>query len=87
MTLGIVALVVLILVAIALLPAKPRHSRVGPADTATLAAPVLNLRGQQLDEEASALAGEYRRLADEAWLAELRQKAAVALNPAPTATK
>lgn len=87
MTLGIVALIVLILVAVALLPTKSRQPRLSYVETPTLAVPMLNLRRQQLDEEATALAGEYRRIADEVWLAELRQKAALALHPGPTTTK
>ncbi len=75
MTLGIVAVVVLVLLAIALLPSKPRQAINQFAERTDLQPPVINLRRQQLDEEAAALAGEYRRLADDAWLAELRKKA------------
>lgn len=88
MILGIAAAVVCVLLVIALLPVRKRddESSQWPAATASTVAPSqpINLREQQLQEEASAIAQEYRRRADEVWLAEVRTKAITLLS---TSTK
>ena len=76
MILGIATIVVLVLVAVALLPARKRDQ---DGESASLLQPLSrpnNVRQQQLTEEAEAIAGEYQRRADEAWREELGDKAA-----------
>lgn len=87
MTLGIAIIVVLVLIAVALLPPKKRDRDVNQSS------PVINpfqtqerqanLREQQLQEESEAIASEYQRRSNEAWLDELSDKASTLLK-APT---
>ena len=80
MILGIATVVVLVLVAVALLPARKRDrdgtQSGGVANPFTRQS---NFRQQQVQEEADAVAGEYQRRADEAWREELGEKAATLL--------
>ena len=86
MILAIATVVVLVLIAIALLPVRKRDGD-GNQPTRTVdllpsaRSSSVNLREQQLQEEASAIAQEYRRKADEVWLEEVRAKAAALLAP------
>ena len=86
MILGIATVVVLVLVAVALLPAK-KLNRDGshPGFTQPFVRPT-NFRQQQLNEEAEAIADEYQRRADEAWREELGEKAATLLKSRPATT-
>ena len=92
MILGIATAVVLVLVAIAILPAKKRdrdanHSSpvINPFYTQERQA---NLREQQLQEESEAIASEYQRRSNEAWLDELSDKASTLLKaPAKPTTR
>ncbi len=87
MILGIATVVVLVLLAVALFPAKKRGGDATSSTNAKLqqSAPLANLREQQVQEEAGAIATEYQRRADEAWLEELNVKASNLLK-APTKT-
>jgi hypothetical protein len=81
MMLPIAIIVVLVLLAVAVLPSKPREQRepaVGLFQSSVPATSV-SLREQQLREESDAIATEYRRRADEVWLGEVREKAALLL--------
>ena len=79
MILGIAAIIVVVLVALALLPVRKRdpdirQSLLPPLPPAQ--SPLeTNLRQQQLREEAAAIADEYQRRADEVWLEEVKGKA------------
>ena len=75
MILGIATVVVLVLVAVALLPARKRDQDGSTLLLGPLSRPT-NVRQQQLTEEAEAIADEYQRRADEAWRDELGEKAA-----------
>ena len=87
MILGIATLVVLVLFAFVLMPQRQRDvgARQSLAPTPTFQLPAvtqsINLREQQVQEEASAIASEYHRRADQVWLEELTAKAAVLLTP------
>ena len=89
MILGIATVVVLVLLAVALFPSKKRGGDATPSTNASTLfhppAPSSNLREQQVQEEAEAIATEYQRRADEAWLEELSVKASNLLK-APTKT-
>jgi hypothetical protein len=83
MLLAIAIIVVVVLLAVALIPAKKREpeqlKQASPVAflTPEPAQPVrqTTLRQQQLDEEAYAVASEYQRRADAVWLDEVRTKA------------
>ena len=83
MLLAIAIIVVVVLLAVALIPAKRREpeqlKQASPVAflTPEPAQPVrqTTLRQQQLDEEANAVASEYQRRADAVWLDEVRTKA------------
>lgn len=87
MLLSVAIIVVLVLLAVAVFPAKPREQR-EPAvkqssdlfQSAGLAS-ATSLREQQLREESEAIATEYRKRADEVWLGEIREKATTLLGP------
>lgn len=86
MFLGIAIVLVVVLLAIALLPARRREVEVKQSIVPTLLTapePIRSttLRKQQLVEEASAIAQEYERRADEVWLEELKTKASLLLSP------
>lgn len=86
MILGIAIVIVLVLLAVALFPARRRDVDIKQSVVPTLIAapePVRSttLRKQQLLEEAMAVAQEYERRADEVWLDELRTKATLLLSP------
>jgi hypothetical protein len=85
MILGIAAAVVGILLVVALIPAKKRDETIdrlkSSGEVNTSRSQRLDLRTQQLEEEATAIADEYRRKADEVWLEELRAKASTLLGP------
>ena len=70
MILGIATVVVLVLVAVALLPARKRDQDGGNASLLQPLSRPTNVRQQQLTEEAEAIADEYQRRADEAWREE-----------------
>ncbi len=84
MSAGIAALIVIVLLVIALYPAKPKQSLSHLTEHLVPGPASRSLREQQTDEEALAISAEYRRLAQAAWLAELREKASVALGSKPT---
>ncbi|MBB3205540.1 hypothetical protein FHS27_001340 [Rhodopirellula rubra] len=86
MILGIATVVVLVLVAVALLPAKKRDRDSGNLNFTQPFARQANFRQQQLNEEAEAIADEYQRRADEAWRDELGEKAATLLKSKPAST-
>lgn len=83
MLLAIAIIVVVVLLAVALIPAKRREpeqlKQASPVAflTPEPAQPIrqTTLRQQQLDEEANAVASEYQRRADAVWLDEVRTKA------------
>lgn len=83
MLLAIAVIVVVVLLAVALLPAKKREpeqlKQASPVAflTPEPAQPIRQTthRQQQLDEEANAVASEYQRRADAVWLDEVRTKA------------
>lgn len=79
MILGIATVVVLVLVALAILPAKKRDHNKSTTNFAPSFSRSANFRQQQLTEEAEAIADEYQRRADEAWREELGEKAAALL--------
>jgi len=88
MILTIAVVVVLALLAIAVLPSRKRELAGEPVikQSAGLfqsqSTPVAtSLREQQLREESDAIATEFRKRADEVWLAEIREKAASLLGP------
>jgi hypothetical protein len=85
MILGIAAAVVGVLLVVALLPAKKREETIDRLKSSGEGTPSppqpLDLRTQQLEEEATAIADEYRRKADEVWLEEVRTKASTLLGP------
>jgi hypothetical protein len=88
MILTIVMIVVLALLAIAVLPSRKRDLLSEPAIKQstglfqTQSQPLtVSLREQQLREESDAIATEFRKRADEVWLAEIREKAASLLGP------
>ncbi len=89
---GIATVVVLLLIAVALLPSKKRDKDSNQAASVlnpfqSPATPV-NLREQQLQEESDAIASEYQRRSDEAWLDELSDKASALLKaPAKPAAR
>lgn len=92
MILGIAIVIVLVLLAVALLPArKPGTELKQTLAPASLFQPEplrsTTLREQQVQEEARAIAAEFHRRADEVWLDELRGKAASLLGPAEKAVK
>ena len=87
MSVGIVALIVIVLLAVALLPVKSKQSVARFTEQVVTAGPTRTLRQQHVEEEALAISSEYRRLADEAWLADLRQKASTALGTPATSGK
>ena len=92
MFLGIATVVVLVLIVVALLPSKKRDrdanqsgSVINPFQTHERQA---NLREQQLQEESEAIASEYQRRSNEAWLDELSDKASTLLKaPAKPTTR
>ncbi len=75
---GIATVVVLLLIAVALLPSKKRDSN---STTGPTLNPFegfnrsINLREQQLREESEAIASEYKRRSNEAWLDDVSIKA------------
>ena len=85
MILGIATIVILVLLAIAFLPMRRREplERIDSVLKQS-ANPVgifqsepsrpINLREQQVQEEASAVSAEYERCTDEVWLEEIRTK-------------
>ena len=76
MILGIAAIIVVVLVALALLPVRKRDPDVRQSLLPPAQSPLeTNLRQQQLREEAAAIADEYQRRADEVWLEEVKGKA------------
>lgn len=78
MTTSIIALVVvLVLLAVAIYPKKSTTS----PNSSGLPTPwdQSSLRVRQVREEADAIADEFRRKSEEAWRAELRQKASLLL--------
>jgi hypothetical protein len=83
MLLAIAIIVVVVLLAVALIPAKKREpeqlKQASPVAflTPEPAQPIrqTTLRQQQLDEEANAVASEYQRRAEAVWLDEVRTKA------------
>lgn len=92
MILGIATIVVLVLLAIAFLPVRRREPlERNDYGLKQSAAPVnlfqsepsrpINLREQQVQEEASAISAEYQRRADEVWLDGIREKASALLAP------
>ena len=92
MILGIATVVVLVLIAVALLPSKKRDRDAGR--TGDVRNPFqaqdqsVNLREQQLREESDAIASEYQRRSNEAWLDELSDKASALLKaPSKTAVR
>ena len=92
MVLGIAIVLVLVLLVVALLPPRNSTSGLKQAPVATPLFPQepvrsLSLREQQVQEEASAIAAEYHRRADEVWLEELRGKAAGLLGPVEKTAK
>lgn len=80
---GIATVVVLLLSAVALLPSKKRDRDTN--QTSSVINPFqrqerqANLREQQLQEESEAIASEYQRRSNEAWLDELSDKASTLL--------
>ena len=92
MILGIATVVVLVLIAVALIPSRKRDKDasqaggvINPFQSQQRSS---NLREQQVQEEADAIASEYQRRADEAWLEELSVKASTLLkSPAKTTRK
>ena len=90
--LGIAFVVVFVLIVVALLPAKKREKDanqtggvINPFQSQSRSS---NLREQQVQEEADAIASEYQRRADEAWLDELSTKASTLLkSPTKTTTR
>lgn len=85
MLLPIATVVVLVLFVVALLPAKKRDSETLTGTTfLPTRATSTNIREQQLQEEADAIAAEYRRRADEAWLEEVNEKASALLKSPKT---
>lgn len=92
MILGIATVVVLVLIAVALLPSKKRdrdanqpNSVINPFQTQERQ---VNLREQHLQEESEAIASEYQRRSNEAWLDDLSDKASTLLKaPAKPATR
>lgn len=86
MILGIATVVVLVLVAVALLPAKKRDRDGNNLGFTQPFVRPTNFRQQQLNEEAEAIADEYQRRADEAWREELGEKAASLLKSKPATT-
>ncbi len=89
---GIATVVVLLLIAVALLPSKKRDRDTNQANTVLnpFQTPErqANLREQQLQEESDAIASEYQRRSNEAWLDELSDKASTLLKaPAKTTTR
>ena len=89
MILGITTVVVLVLLAVALFPSKKRDGDRKPSGNTPFQLPTrsINLREQQLQEEADAIASEYRRRADEEWLSEVNAKAAALLKPSVKSTR
>lgn len=92
MFLGIATVVVLVLLAVLVLPSKKRDADAKQSSNTILPfqSPERsqNLREQQVQEEAEAIASEYQRRADEAWLEELSVKASTLLkSPAKTTRK
>ena len=91
MILGFATVAVLVLLAIAVLPVRRRdgdaRQSIHPATTFSLPTPsstptrATSLREQQVTEEATAIAAEYQRKSDRAWLDELSTKAALLLTP------
>lgn len=87
MTLFIATIVVLVLLAVAVFPTKPREQRVPDIKQSSelfqpaAAVSPTSLREQQLREESEAIATEYRKRADEVWLSEIREKATTLLGP------
>jgi len=90
MILGIAAAVVGVLLVVALLPAKKRDGTIdrlkSSSDVNTPQSQPRDLRTQQLEEEATAIADEYRRKADEVWREEVRTKASTLLGPPKRST-
>ena len=89
---GIATVVVLLLIAVALLPSKKRERETNQANTVLTPFQTperqANLREQQLQEESDAIANEYQRRSNEAWLDELSDKASTLLKaPAKTTTR
>ena len=85
MILGIATVVVLVLVALAILPAKKRDRDTSTPNFVQSFTRPANFRQQQLSEEAEAIADEYQRRADEAWREELGAKATVLFQTKTTA--
>ena len=88
---GIATVVVLLLIAVALLPSKKRNSNesaastLNPFETFTRS---VNLREHQLREESEAIANEYQRRSNEAWLDDLSVRASELLKaPAKPAAR
>ena len=90
MLLGIATVVVLVLLAIALLPVR-KAGDLKPTNPLSMIQPEqarpVSLREQHVQEEASAIAAEYHRRADEVWLDEIRSKAALLLGPTDKTVK
>ncbi len=84
MILGIATVVVLVLVAVALLPAKRRDRDGSNINFSQPFVRSVNFRQQQLNEEAEAIADEYQRRANDAWRDELGEKAATLLKSKPS---
>ncbi len=80
---GLAGLVVVVLLAIAILPGKKKDiATLFPTSLPTSfptslmqSPPNVNLRQQQLSEEAEAVASDYQARAQDAWLSEVRSKA------------
>ena len=88
MFLTIAAIAVLVLIAIAVLPQRKRDTQGEPGikqSTGLFQSPPtplsVSLREQQLKEESEAIATEFRKCANDVWLAEVREKAASLLGP------
>ena len=81
-TLGVAAVAVVVLFVVAMLPPKKKD---GNVISNVISSPFqsepreCNFRKQQIREESEAIASEYRRRADEAWLEELSVKASTLL--------
>lgn len=89
MLLGIAGLLGIVLVAVAMLPRRmpgtqPQLQPIQSPQPMFAMPAVLqrqaSLREQQVTEESTAIAGEYQRRADAAWMEELRARAALLLN-------
>lgn len=88
---GLGVLVVMLVVALMVLPKKNGTQQFAPVLSATFesAAPLrrFSIREQQLDEDADALAGEFKRVQYEQYLNDLRTSAVTAFAPAGKSAK